>query len=564
MDKIVYIESDEEVIGIVDRLRHTIENHIALVVPTGSVLLSSIINLRLLQDEAKDLGKKIAIVSSDPAGRAIAAQVGFVVYESVSGAKDDLESGTFPEAKAHHAHAPKHIQEEEEQEFHRTEHSSFHPKHNIQKDKKRDATFKDLFEHSGEEPEYPEEQSFSSKATQEFKGAYSSLSGIKIKPGKAKLYAGICGALVIAIVLVSLLFPHATIYLNVITAEQDLAIPFAIAADQKEIKTEGSYVLPASWQVQDKEFTSSFTATGKKNVGDHAKGIIVVYNRSGRQHTIPAGSPIVASSTGKTFSAKVGITVPGAFVSDFGELVPGKVSFDVEATEAGEASNLQPGRFTIPAISEISSLVYGVSEETFLGGNDRNATVVTEEDIKQAKDKITDEAQQKISDDLGIKGDTLFVKGLAKIETTAVDANHKVDDEAESFTVTLRAHFSYLTFNRPDFDTIFTQSAPLQLSDQKSVIGDGYREATWEVKGFDPEKKSAELIAKTKVLVGTKIKEDYMRSRLSSLSIKEARVELLKYPDVELDHISFFPPVLVQSIPVNENSIKLKIEYIKK
>lgn len=76
MAQTFYIEADEEIISVVGRLRHTGDTEIALVVPKHAILMQSIVSLKLLEREAKKLGKIIMIVSQDDNGRALALKAG--------------------------------------------------------------------------------------------------------------------------------------------------------------------------------------------------------------------------------------------------------------------------------------------------------------------------------------------------------------------------------------------------------------------------------------------------------------------------------------------------------
>ena len=89
MSEITYLEASEEITGVIDRLRHLPTKVATLVVPKGAVLLQSLVNLKLLERQAKALGKEVRIVTSDRMGRHLAAQVGLPVYASL----DDLQSG---------------------------------------------------------------------------------------------------------------------------------------------------------------------------------------------------------------------------------------------------------------------------------------------------------------------------------------------------------------------------------------------------------------------------------------------------------------------------------------
>lgn len=76
MPQTFYIESDEEVISVIGRLRKSSTVDVIFVFPKRALVLQSIINLRLLAREAEKLGKKIVVVSQDEIGRMLAEKAG--------------------------------------------------------------------------------------------------------------------------------------------------------------------------------------------------------------------------------------------------------------------------------------------------------------------------------------------------------------------------------------------------------------------------------------------------------------------------------------------------------
>ncbi len=72
----LYIDADEEVTTIISRLSLARAQNVVLIVPQHSLVLQSIINLRLLAREAKKQRKKIMIVTQDIDGIAFAGRVG--------------------------------------------------------------------------------------------------------------------------------------------------------------------------------------------------------------------------------------------------------------------------------------------------------------------------------------------------------------------------------------------------------------------------------------------------------------------------------------------------------
>lgn len=79
MPQAFYIDSDEEIISVVDRLRRTSSDEVALVFPHGASVLHSIVNLKLLNREAEKYGKSIVITTSDTVGMMLAEKVGIPV-----------------------------------------------------------------------------------------------------------------------------------------------------------------------------------------------------------------------------------------------------------------------------------------------------------------------------------------------------------------------------------------------------------------------------------------------------------------------------------------------------
>ncbi len=81
MREIHYIDIDEEIISAVGRLRKSGQGDNVFIFPKRALILQSIVNLRLLEREAKKLGKKIIVVSQDEAGRKLAEKAGLLVEE---------------------------------------------------------------------------------------------------------------------------------------------------------------------------------------------------------------------------------------------------------------------------------------------------------------------------------------------------------------------------------------------------------------------------------------------------------------------------------------------------
>ncbi|GAC1397851.1 MAG: hypothetical protein NVS4B12_01230 [Ktedonobacteraceae bacterium] len=77
-EQVVYIDPEENITAVRQRLEHIEAQNVTLVVPPQTHLRGQVV-WKLLYVRAKELGKEIAIVSSDPQIRAMARSVQFKV-----------------------------------------------------------------------------------------------------------------------------------------------------------------------------------------------------------------------------------------------------------------------------------------------------------------------------------------------------------------------------------------------------------------------------------------------------------------------------------------------------
>ena len=87
MHQTFYIDIDEEITSVVDRLRKAKATDVIIVVPKRALLVQSIVNLKLLKKEADKLGKQISIVTQDKLGKMLIEKVGINVEDKL----DDIE-----------------------------------------------------------------------------------------------------------------------------------------------------------------------------------------------------------------------------------------------------------------------------------------------------------------------------------------------------------------------------------------------------------------------------------------------------------------------------------------
>src|SRR6266849_3103064 len=79
----IYVESEEEIPEVVERLRRSSDSDTVLVLPARSRVGQSRFNFQLLRNYASRMGKRVTVVCDDPAVQKMASESGFAVFGAV-------------------------------------------------------------------------------------------------------------------------------------------------------------------------------------------------------------------------------------------------------------------------------------------------------------------------------------------------------------------------------------------------------------------------------------------------------------------------------------------------
>ncbi|MFW5885294.1 MAG: hypothetical protein ACOCUF_03660 [Patescibacteria group bacterium] len=81
MRKTIYIDTEEEITNIIEKISIEPATEIFMVVPKNALLLQGVVNLKLLKKEADRLGKRVVLVVSDKYAKKIIDKIGFEIKE---------------------------------------------------------------------------------------------------------------------------------------------------------------------------------------------------------------------------------------------------------------------------------------------------------------------------------------------------------------------------------------------------------------------------------------------------------------------------------------------------
>ena len=550
----LYLEPDEEIPSVIDRLEEYKGKTVALVVPKTSVVLQSIINIKLLQRVTNKLNIDFCIVSQDPIGRNLSAQIGIAVYDSLNSKTPvlepiqnpiekegvievDLSKPKKPPVQVHH------FQEEKE---------------SVEGEDKTDFTTEPI----SEEPEpIPNEEKIFIPPVKDAPKIQS------LKPKKRKGLIIIASVSIVIIALGLLLFyPKATATIVVTGEVFAQSVDILASKEEKNPDISGAKI-PAQEVEITKEADQKFSATGKKNVGEKAKGTITFYNSwSTDAQNLTSGARL--SKDGKNFILTTDLIIPGATLTlKEGQVVtnPGKINGNIEATDAGESHNVNAGKFTIADIpAEKREKIYAESTAQLSGGSTKEITIVSAADIELAKEVLKIEIANKAKDELNnqSKGSMLLDSAIY-VETLEEVPSSKEGVEANDFNMKIKAKARALVFSESGFRDVFLGKVKEKVPNDKELLltDGGTDEIIAKAKDVDMEKGQMTIIGSISTKIGPKIDLSGLKAKLAGKKTSQA-VEIAKATkSIEDANIVIQPNWLFNYLPFSSKQITVKVEY---
>ncbi len=535
MERVLYLEPDEEITSVIDRMKNLKAKDIALVVPRDAVVLQSVVNLKLLKKEAEDLKKEMSLVTSDKVGKNLAAQVGIATFDKLD--NQFLE----PEEEL-----PEPLDEPEE----------------IPKDKK----IEDL-EKAAEKPEEktPFEKAKVSESEKESSAPKpakpskkSLLAKPKIKLNKKLLIFGIIFSLFVVTFVVFLFLPKATIDLKVKADKFEHSFDFV--ADKNLIDLDvGKKSIPAELIEISAEKEAGTQASGKKEVGEKAKGTVTVYNSyDSSPQTLNAGTKL--SKSGKTFITTKKVSVPG-FTLHQGSPVPGTIDVSIEAESQGSAYNVSAGKFSVAGFP--SGQFWGQSSQAMSGGYSKTVTVVSEDDIAGLKLSLTDNLTSEIKGQLKeqISDENELLDDAVSVEELEFTTSASAGEQKSEFTGKIKLKAKALVYKKSDFETLANENFAKAVDDKGKELAEvDLGKLKKETKSIDLEKGQIAVSISGDGFAAPKLDQKTLKSNLTGKDRIRVEEYLTGFVEIKSVQIKLWP-FWVKKIPSLEESIKINVEY---
>lgn len=288
---------------------------------------------------------------------------------------------------------------------------------------------------------------------------------------KLKLLGAVAVLLLVLIggfVSVYWLLPKATITLLVspqtLDRKEDITLDPSVTAANAEQK-----ILPAKQISHEIEGTKEIKTTGKKTIGDRAKGEITIYNKTLNTKSLSKGAVL---ATGKLkFTLDEDIQVASAS-EGVGSLTYGSTKAKATASSIGTESNVGAG--TEFSLADLPGTSYSArNDQAFSGGTSKEVSVVSREDVTNAREEavkeFTAKGEGELSQKLAAGEKLLDNSSTAKILKEVF--SKEVGEEADVLIVKVTLALSAFAYNEDDFyallDSVVAASVPENYSYKK-------------------------------------------------------------------------------------------------
>ncbi|TSC87604.1 MAG: Uncharacterized protein G01um10147_582 [Microgenomates group bacterium Gr01-1014_7] len=330
-----------------------------------------------------------------------------------------------------------------------------------------------------------------------------------------------------------------------------------VTADPKQKNVdEEAKIIPGQMVEVDVSGTSKAASSGKKQIGDPAKGTVIIYNKTSESKSLSKGTTL--TSSGLKFTLDVSINIASQSASDSG-ITYGKTNATVTASVVGADSNLPSGS-ELTVGSPSSSQVSAKAEGNFSGGTSKDVTVVSDEDQKKLLASLASDlrrqARQKLQEKL--PGKKILEEALLE-DNVKKSYSKNINDQASEFSLNLTIHYKGTAFEDKDLKLIVGKLVTTQVPEGFELNLEG-TETQANVSKLEKDGKLI-FLAKFKAKLMPKINKDELVNKIKGKSAKEAD-KILKGMDNVLGlDIKLTPslPSILQRLPVFGKNIKLEV-----
>ena len=545
----VYIDIDDEITAIIDKVKTSPDKIVALVLPKRATVLQSIVNMKLLKKSAQAAKKSLVLITSEVGLMPLAGAVGIHVAKSLQSRPE------IPLPPDHENSDESEISEADEDVT-----------NDLDKTKTVGALSAAALASQTDEMETIELDDIDvedASVSEEIDSKKKSGKGFKV-PNFDRFRLSLFLAILAVILLIggwilaAIVLPKANVVIQTNTTTQVSTVNFTANTAIKDLNVDQALV-PAVQKEIKKTDTEKATATGKKDNGTKATGKLTLSNciNDGASHTIPAGSGF--SNGSLTYTTNESVTLdPALFSGPNCKSSTYGLNKDVGVTAVNGGAN-----YNVPAAS-YSSSISGISAygSEMAGGTSSIVTLITQADIDGAVSKMKGREDAAAATELAQNLQTDSLRGFDETKTISapiITTSPAVGTEASDVTVTAITTYDILGVKVDYLNQLIKKDVSTKIDITKEgILDNGLGAAVIRV----VTKKSpteAQMSIRSIVVSGPTLNADAVKEQIKGKKRGDA-INLIKakpgIKDVQINYSPFW----VLSTPKSTKKITVTIK----
>ena len=532
---IIYIDSDDEIAAVVDKVVASRSKVVALVLPKRFTMLHSSVNMKILNKAANDNNKNLVLITNEKALMPLAAATGMYVAKGLQ-SKPAIPALAEPDTDLDDA----------------VEAPELDVEPTIDKTKPIGELAGDTDETITIDNTTPEDTAAKKPDTPK---KSKKLAVPNFEKFRLKLFLIIAGVIALLMLLYFAVFvwPKATVTLSV--EQQEIPLNIDITASPTKEDNVSEKVFKLDTKTIDKAETKSGEATGKKDLGEKATGEVTFSipcsDVTSFPTTIPSGTGV--STGGLTFITQKSVSLNNPPLPGSDCKFSGRAG--VIAQNAGGEYNINKGRtFSVAGFSSVS----GSNKEGFSGGSSKVITIVSQEDCTALTDQLnaasnSDELKKQLMTDFEQAGLTASIDTY-KVDTVSSSCEPAVGQEANSVSAKATYRYTMSGVNADSLNELITQEALEKAGQGQTIADTGIKTAVINVNGRSGT--TLDMTVNTTAIAGVKQDEAAIKSLIAGKNARQTADALKQIPgvkDVKVDYSPFW----VNKTPNKESKISI-------
>lgn len=307
------------------------------------------------------------------------------------------------------------------------------------------------------------------------------------------------------------------------------------------------------------EFTDSIATSGKKDIGDKAKGTVTIHNFDDQEKNFSKGTILTALNSNLKYTLDTDIKVASSTLTvDGSAKLPGKADVAITALDIGPEYNLEKGqKFKINDLS--TNTYFAINNNNLTGGNKKQIRTVSSIDIANLEKNILEKAKKE-NKQPSFPKNYLLLPDLYLVDFIDKKYSLEIGEEADSVSLKAKIESTYFAYDKDELLNLLYKELISEFDNNYQLSKDNIFYKIDNLKKDD--KLKINLSVKAKAI--KKIDEKQIIKKIKGKKQKD--LEMILKNNFQINGFEIINkdslPIINEFLPFFEKNIDLKISSL--